>query len=349
MRTSCLINNYNYSKFVVEAVQSALNQSVAFDEIIIVDDASTDNSVEVIQHHFEDHPIVKTIFKEKNEGQLSSFNTGVAVATGDLLFFLDADDLYKRQYLEIALKIYENYPDCDFLISAHQAFRSAEPGQKPEEGRSPDFAQPTVQIIDLGYSIISCWHRQRFVGGRTSTLSMRKKVADQFMPVPYLQDWRIRADDCLVYGASMAGARKFKVNAPLIDYRIHQTNNFAHTQGDKQRASSPGAVSSSYKRRVAINKLLNHCYNRLSYSTNLSELAAFEFQTIRKPSSSLLLLYAGIILYSDLALSEKLKSLSLIFKWFAGSRRKSFYETLRWCTEMSESSLYNRELQQMTR
>ncbi|MBE8965850.1 glycosyltransferase family 2 protein, partial [Nostocales cyanobacterium LEGE 12452] len=44
IRTSCLINNYNYAPFLSEAIDSALNQTVKFDEIIIVDDASTDNS-----------------------------------------------------------------------------------------------------------------------------------------------------------------------------------------------------------------------------------------------------------------------------------------------------------------
>ena len=44
MKTTCLINNYNYANFLPEAIGSAVNQSVKFDEIIIVDDASTDNS-----------------------------------------------------------------------------------------------------------------------------------------------------------------------------------------------------------------------------------------------------------------------------------------------------------------
>lgn len=62
IQTSCLINNYNYAEFIVEAVNSALNQTVKFDEIIIVDDASTDNSAEVIAK-FAQQANVKCILK----------------------------------------------------------------------------------------------------------------------------------------------------------------------------------------------------------------------------------------------------------------------------------------------
>ena len=73
MKTTCLINNYNYANFLPEAVNSALNQTVSFDEIIIVDDASTDSSAEVI-NTFTKETNVKSVLKEKNQGQLSSFN-----------------------------------------------------------------------------------------------------------------------------------------------------------------------------------------------------------------------------------------------------------------------------------
>lgn len=54
MKTTCLVNSFNYSNFVVEAVESVLKQSVSFDEIIVVDDGSTDNSVQVLKENFYD-------------------------------------------------------------------------------------------------------------------------------------------------------------------------------------------------------------------------------------------------------------------------------------------------------
>ena len=114
MKTTCLINNYNYGHYLAEAVNSVLNQTVKFDEIIIVDDASTDNSQETIAQLTRETNI-KYIFKPKNQGQLSSFNEGFLAAMGDIIFFLDADDIYDSQYLEKSLDFYKKYSECDFL------------------------------------------------------------------------------------------------------------------------------------------------------------------------------------------------------------------------------------------
>ena len=53
MKTTCLINNYNYANYLPDAINSALNQTIQFDEIIIVDDASTDNSADIITNFAE--------------------------------------------------------------------------------------------------------------------------------------------------------------------------------------------------------------------------------------------------------------------------------------------------------
>lgn len=97
MKTTCIVSSFNSSNFVVEAVNSVLNQSVSFDEIIVVDDRSTDNSVEILEKNFSFNERVKLILKEKNEGQLSSFNKGYLASTGDIIFFLDSDDVYKKK------------------------------------------------------------------------------------------------------------------------------------------------------------------------------------------------------------------------------------------------------------
>ena len=86
IKTTCLINNYNYAHFVSEAINSALNQSIKFDEIIVVDDASTDNSAKIIIELAKQKNI-KYILKDKNQGQLSSFNEGFGCDWRFALFF----------------------------------------------------------------------------------------------------------------------------------------------------------------------------------------------------------------------------------------------------------------------
>ena len=196
MTTTCLVSNYNYSAYVAEAVDSALRQSVPFDQIIVVDDGSTDGSVQLLTDRYGNHPLVHIICKE-NEGQLSCFNEGFACATGDIIFFLDADDVLEPIYVEQTLGVYDRHRDCDFLACGRRMF-----GQR--EGVSLKF--PTDR--DLGYSVIFTAFQREWIGAPTSCLSIRRRVLSQILPLPFTDDWRVRADDCLVFGASLAGARK---------------------------------------------------------------------------------------------------------------------------------------------
>ena len=99
MRLSCLINNYNYGRFVAEAVESALSQSTPFDEVIVVDDGSNDHSLAVLASLEQRYPRLKVV-RKSNGGQLSAFSAGLAASTGDVLYFLDADDLYEPDYVD---------------------------------------------------------------------------------------------------------------------------------------------------------------------------------------------------------------------------------------------------------
>lgn len=93
---SIIVNNYNYGRFVGEAIESALNQTYPNVEVIVVDDGSTDNSREVISRYAG---LVKTIFKE-NGGQTSSLNAGFAKSRGEIIVFLDADDQLSTDVIE---------------------------------------------------------------------------------------------------------------------------------------------------------------------------------------------------------------------------------------------------------
>lgn len=88
LKFSILIANYNYEAYVGEAIESALNQTHPNVEVIVVDDGSKDGSRAVIERY----PTVKAVFQE-NQGHSAAAARGLAEATGDLVLFLDADDL----------------------------------------------------------------------------------------------------------------------------------------------------------------------------------------------------------------------------------------------------------------
>jgi hypothetical protein len=87
---SILINNYNYARFVMEAVRSALDQTGPEVEVVVVDDGSTDDSLACLATIAD--PRVRVI-AQRNGGQGAAYNTGFAAARGEYVIFLDADDL----------------------------------------------------------------------------------------------------------------------------------------------------------------------------------------------------------------------------------------------------------------
>lgn len=87
---SIILDNYNYEHFVDKAIDSALNQTHQNIEIIVVDDGSTDGSWNVIQK-YSDKIIA---FRKENSGQSSAFNKGFDLSNGDIICFLDSDDIF---------------------------------------------------------------------------------------------------------------------------------------------------------------------------------------------------------------------------------------------------------------
>jgi glycosyltransferase involved in cell wall biosynthesis len=204
------------------------------------------------------------IVAKENGGQLSTFNAGMQRVTGDVLFFLDADDRYRPSYVEQAMELYATR-SVDFAIAGVESFG---PAMKSPRRKFP--------ARDRGYSVLAALLAKRFVGGPTSSLSMRRSIASFVLPCPFESDWRTRADDVLVLGASIAGGRKYQMPGIQVDYRVHGQNHFSGQRPDMGKKLRHG---------LAVNRLVEW-YARMS-GYNVAEAAAMlhrEFQTIERPS-----------------------------------------------------------------
>jgi glycosyltransferase involved in cell wall biosynthesis len=93
------ITNFNYSKYITKAIESALNQTYENIEILIIDDGSTDNSVEII-NNYSTNPKITPLFK-KNEGLLAACNTALYSAKGEYILRLDADDWLDENIISV--------------------------------------------------------------------------------------------------------------------------------------------------------------------------------------------------------------------------------------------------------
>jgi glycosyltransferase involved in cell wall biosynthesis len=96
-------------------------------EVIIVDDASTDASLDVARHLSRQFANVRVIANEHNQGHVATFNNGLAVATGDYVVRLDADDLLTPGCLTRAVDLFDTYPSVGLVYGRPHHFTSSEP------------------------------------------------------------------------------------------------------------------------------------------------------------------------------------------------------------------------------
>ncbi len=116
---SIITPSYNSSNFIEKTIDSVLEQSYQNWEMIIVDDVSTDNSVEIIQKYVNKDKRIKLIQLGKNSGPAVARNTSIKNAKGKYLAFLDSDDLWKKDKLEKQIKFMEDN-NSSFSYSSYE-------------------------------------------------------------------------------------------------------------------------------------------------------------------------------------------------------------------------------------
>ena len=123
MKISIITTNYNTDRYLEKTIRSVLNQKGDFElEYIITDGGSTDNSLKIIKKYekeIRDEKWGKSIkyryISEKDKGQSDGINKGLKMATGDIVAFLNADDLYTDGALEKVVRYFKDNPECMWL------------------------------------------------------------------------------------------------------------------------------------------------------------------------------------------------------------------------------------------
>ena len=111
MKVSIIIPTYNREKYLKAAIESALAQSYDNYEIIIVDDGSTDATQSIIHFYTEKFPQKVFSKYQNNSGATVARNNGLRMAQGELIAFLDSDDLYAETKLEQQVSLFKSNPD----------------------------------------------------------------------------------------------------------------------------------------------------------------------------------------------------------------------------------------------
>ncbi len=118
-RVSVIIPTYNNAQYLPEAIESVLNQTYTNYEIIIINDGSTDNTITILEKYQDK---ITYIYQE-NQGVSAARNQGISLAKGELIAFLDADDIFMAHKLEKQVEVFERQPDLGIVNSGFRLIR----------------------------------------------------------------------------------------------------------------------------------------------------------------------------------------------------------------------------------
>ncbi|MBK8199445.1 MAG: glycosyltransferase family 2 protein [Acidobacteria bacterium] len=209
-KLTVIIGCFNYARYLPAAIDSVLAEDVGA-QVIVVDDCSTDNSREVMLSYGDR---ITPIFQPVNQGVGAGFNAGFAQATGDLIYFLDADDFVLPGGLKRALANYE-----PGVLIYHYRMRYA------DEAGTLAGIHPAMQV-PLGNGDISRQLREqgRYNTNVTSGLIFARAGLEKVMPVN-AQAYRISAEGYLVSAIPLYGATR-SFDETLSAYRLHSAQNW---------------------------------------------------------------------------------------------------------------------------
>ncbi len=209
-----IVNNYNYGKFLADAVESALAQTHERVRVIVVDDGSSDNSRELLRRYEER----ATVVLKENGGQASALNAGLERSEGDIVLFLDADDAL--------------HPDAAAQVAA--AFAADEGIAKVQfraevidaEGKPTGVIKPAAHLpmpsgdlreAELAFPYDLVWMA-------TSANAFRADALRRILPIPEAP-FRLCADWYLVHLMALLG-RVVSLDEACGAYRMHGANSY---------------------------------------------------------------------------------------------------------------------------
>src|SRR3990172_7360951 len=127
-KVSVIIPTYNREKYIVETLQSVFEQTFTDYEVIVIDDGSTDNTSVVLKPYLD-----RIVYIRKpNGGQGSARNVGIKKAKGEYIAFLDSDDLWLPEKLEIQVRYLDGHPEAGLVFTDMVIFCQDESGMHQE-------------------------------------------------------------------------------------------------------------------------------------------------------------------------------------------------------------------------
>jgi glycosyltransferase involved in cell wall biosynthesis len=299
-KVSILINNYNYGRFLQEAIDSALNQTYSHTEVIVVDDGSTDNSREIIGSY--GNKIIPVL--KNNGGQASAFNAGFAASRGDIICFLDSDDAFLPEKVVEVVNAFGDRHDVGWCCNRIKWVDSnGKPSIPKSTYKDSSIPKNSHEEPKREYDLrdeIKCGKVRNKIPDLTPTsgLCFRRSLLQQILPMPEaknigLNDFYL---DCTALGLS-----KFIIlDKELTLYRVHDSNAYTRTN-DSRKVKSRINILTSYWMRIKFPSFSKFTNRLLALGMGISGRAGgvdSEYQELVKSYIASVTLLEGIEIYT---------------------------------------------------
>ena len=233
---SFIVTSFNYENYVIKTLESIKNQSYENIEIIVVDDKSSDDSVEKIQNFINENKdlSVKLIAHENNKGQMAAMQSGLAEAQGQFISFVDSDDILVKDYAKTLIRVHlassvsfasgqlieigeSDEIHTTYSVSSFHKSKSFEL-KSLDELLKIDVDNVDFELLTLKDAPFGGWHWSAM-----SANMFRKSALDLFLEYDTPKNWKICPDKFLLNFAHLLGGSAI-VYAPLVGYRRHSEN-----------------------------------------------------------------------------------------------------------------------------
>lgn len=207
---SIIVPIYNTERYLKKCINSLLNQTYKNIEIILIDNASTDNSLKIIKNSLKKDNRIK-VFSEKRKGVSFARNLGLAVSKGEYILFVDSDDWVENNMVELMYQELRNNKELDLCICGYNEYL-----EEKQENRKINYSNNILNnnFIDI------ILNNNNLVKGYLSNKMFQKKLLKKY----FRTDIAIK-EDLIFLLSNFNNATRFKIiNIPLYNYRINQNS-----------------------------------------------------------------------------------------------------------------------------
>ena len=341
---SVILTTYNGEKYIAETLESVLNQTYTNLEIIIVDDASTDNVVNIIKSYNDNR--IKLYINDKNLGIGYNTNRALSLATGEFIMMQDHDDISSPSRAELQLKCLIDHKDVTGVSLRVARFKDTPPAEIYNKLDSYHIDKTVNEFKALGI----------YTYPGHQTLFYRKSILDK-LDSWYSDKFVVDGDIYFMNKLNQAGAIWILLSDTLLAYRIHPTmttkksiepqiykdrleismitiKGYLPDISDSDALMHAKLMQKQELLKINNESLINHFKRILALNINndFCDDITLKKETVKKIKTASILanIYSPIKAFKVYTSIDELKPYTISFSKFLNEYQKMFFTNLYW-------------------